>query len=397
VIILHEIRKIWNLKVLAVIAVLCVLWYYMFLEFNVKHYPNGHPATEIANLMMELNEQFGMTVTAEQISPFLAEKQAALVAEADSFIQSIPDFAAHGIYNYQDFEEWRQQDWDDLTEEFWALNDLFVHSKESNKLGFRIQAPFYLQESWDGAVLRLERELEWAAHDRGRQRQRINEIIETVEYMGTMDGSAWTNTITYFCSLAILIALSTLLLISPLITADRMRNVHHLQYTSKLGRRIMRRQLAAVLVSSALFTTAMLAVFGAIYSTTGVFMYWNHGLVSFHRSSPVTLFPITFGGYVLAMVAMVYVLSLGVSLIAFVISRYSRSLITAAIKLIPVFVALRFLCAALLRASPFTLWSGLYQRTGIAGVEAMICGMLLLVMTLAAVWVLRRERRADVG
>jgi hypothetical protein len=397
-IILHEIKKIWSLKVLAVIAVLCALWYFMFLEFSIKHYPNGHPSTEIADLMIEINEHFGRTVTAEQIEPFLAERQAALEDEANQFIQARPEYAAQGIYNYQDFEEWRQQDWDDLTEEFWALNDLFVHSKESDKLGFRIQAPAYVQESWDGVLLRLERELEWAANDRGRQRQRINEIIETGEYQGTMDGGAWSNTITYFCSLAILIALSTLLLISPLIAADRMRNVHHLQYTSKLGRRIMWKQLVAVLVSSALFTTVMLSVFGAIYSTTGVFRYWNHGLVSFHMGSPVTLFPITFGGYVLAMVAMVYALSLSVAMIAFVISRFSRNLITAAIKVIPVFIVLWFLYnRVLFISSLFTVWNWLYERTQFVGAEPVACGTLLVVMTLVAVWVLRREKCVDVA
>jgi len=391
-IILHEVRKIFNLKILAVIAALCALWYFMFLEFNVRHYPNGHPATEIADLMIELAERYGRTITPGEIEPFLDDRRAALEIEAEEYIPSNPVFAEVGIHNYSDFLDIWQSELADEIEGFWWAHWQFF-GYDSDWLGHRIQAVDFVQGSWYGAAYRLERELGQPVSNRGRQR--IAEILETDEYRGAMDSGAFSNTMAYFTNFAVLLVLSTLLLISPLITTDRARNIHHLQYTSKLGRRIMLRQLAAVLLSSALFTTAMLLIFAAIYSSTGVFMYLGHGLVSFHMGSPITLLRITFGGYMAIMVAIAYALSLSASLVAFGISRFSRNLMTASIKIIPAFIALRFLCVGILRSTPFTLWSGLYRRTHIAGIEAIVCIVFLLFTLAAALWVSRREKGSE--
>ncbi|HWQ41529.1 MAG TPA: hypothetical protein VN456_05780 [Desulfosporosinus sp.] len=43
----------------------------------------------------------------------------------------------------------------------------------------------------------------------------------------------------------------------------------------------MNKQLIAVILSAFLLTTALLMVFGAVYSTNGTWPFWNNGLTSF--------------------------------------------------------------------------------------------------------------------
>ncbi|MDR2572238.1 MAG: hypothetical protein LBD23_18335 [Oscillospiraceae bacterium] len=394
-IIIHDFKKILNYRILAIIVVLCALWFVMFMEFNITYYPNGHPFTETRDLMDEISEKFGTTVTKEQLIPFLNQRQEELEKEADSFVQNSPLLAELSINNYQEFYGWHQTA-NDFTEAESALQREFALGAGYGRLGSRIAAVSYLQEAWDWVITRLNEDNEYAGTD--LERRRITEIIETGEYGGTMFSEAWSNTLTYFCDFLALLSLATLLLLTPLITTDRMKNVHHLQYSSKLGRRVLRQQLYSFTLSSVLLTTVMILVFGAIYSQTGIFKYWDHNITSFQLSSPLTIFRVTFGNYILILVAIAYVLSLSISFISFILSRFSRNLITATIKIIPIFVVLWLFCVRVfgLDGSPLTFWSRLYQYTKTPGIEPIICAILLLLTIVASVWILRREKHVDV-
>ena len=464
----HEVKKLFNLKVLILIAVLCALFYLLFLEFYVSHYPNGHPATEMADLMTEITQRYGTTVTAAEIEPFLAQRQAELEAEAEWHIQNNPRFAEAGIHSLADHQAMRQrqmtdEEWDLV----WELNDY-----RTNGIGFRLYAVTIIQEYWDGVVSTLEREiglelifnwftglvysaldgedlsaliaqardelegqtcgvanikrhyllfledipdspsetrqsllydnLEYAYRAYPQRipsnfgRQRMIEVLETHQYRGTMDGGAFENTVRYFTYFSAMLMLATLLLISPLVTTDRMRNIHNLQYASKLGRRILKRQVGAALVATFILTTVLLGVFGGIYSTTGVFMYLGHSTTSFHAHSRITLFDMNFGLYLAIIVAMAYVLSLGTALVAFVISRFSRNLITALLKVIPVFVVMFQVCMMVFRSAPLTLTSGLYRRTHVIGIEVMVCLAVLVFALGVALYICWRERQVNV-
>jgi hypothetical protein len=205
-----------------------------------------------------------------------------------------------------------------------------------------------------------------------------------------------------------MLILGTIILHAPLIVTDRMRKILPLQYSSKLGCRIKLRQFAATLLSSVLMTTLMLAVFALLLGRAGAFTYWNHGTMTLHTSmvDMVTFTPMTLGSYLLILAALAYALGLGTAAVAFVVSRYSRNLITLAIIIIPVFAALYFLHAAVLpnvwnsvnlqfRTAPLTLWSNIYLRTGIAYMEVFIIAAFMALAIISAWYVAIREKRLE--
>ena len=104
-IILYEMKKIWNIKLIIIIAVLCALYYYMFIDFNVKHFPNGHPVTEEVNFSIQMIEQFGLSMEEDEFSDFIQSTREELITEAETYINDIPIFAEAKIYSYEDYEK----------------------------------------------------------------------------------------------------------------------------------------------------------------------------------------------------------------------------------------------------------------------------------------------------
>ena len=154
--------------------------------------------------------------------------------------------------------------------------------------------------------------------------------------------------------------------------------------------------------STVILTTVLLVAYGAIFfGISGQQIYFIHGLTSF-LSNTTTLFPVTFGSYMIFMGALAYVLSLSVAFIAFIISRFSRNLLTALFKAVPAYVALSFLWPLIFGEAgdstnrPFTLWNPLYRLVRILGIEAIALLALMLIGLAVTLWMFKRERRLDV-
>jgi len=190
--------------------------------------------------------------------------------------------------------------------------------------------------------------------------------------------------------------LAVLVFVSPLIVTDRAKNVHLLQYTAKHGRKILKEQLITVILSAFLLTTALLLVFGTIYSTNGAWPFWNNGLTSF-LNLIVTFFwfDITYGQYIAIYIALLYVLCLGAAAIAFMLSRFSQNLIALIFKLIPAFAVLGALCFSVFYCT-FSSTNILYMGTSIIGIEPIICGLVLIAGLAVSLYIAQREKKVDV-
>jgi hypothetical protein len=230
--------------------------------------------------------------------------------------------------------------------------------------------------------------------------RRVDSIIENQDYMNIFPSSIFFATRNYFGRFAIMVILATLVLIMPLVVVDRMRNVQSVQYAAKVGRRLMFRQMAAVTLASLLLTTLLLVLFGGIYFRgTEAHFFWHHSIFSFTHHF-VALFDFTFGQYVLALVGIAYAVGLAAAWLAFIVSRFSRNLIIATMKTIPVFAGLAVFAFTLNNsgtAAPFHMAHRFYRWTNWVGVEAIVCVLLVALSFVAVWWVARRDRRVDVG
>lgn len=390
-VVLYEMKKIWNIKMLLIIAILCTLFYFMFMGFYIKYFPNGHPETEEINLSIKMIKQYGLTLEPEECSEFIAKYRAEVVSEAEKFIKKTPVFSELGIYSYEDFKKVREKNNHSKleTDAFWML-----YGKECNFVGFKLEAIDRVEENYYYyPKYTLENLISEATNK--KEIARLTEIKETEEYRNIMSGGVFENTMTYSIYLAVLVMLVVLVLVSPLIITDHARNVHLLQYTSKYGRKILNQQLIAIMLSAFLLTTVLLLVFGAVYSMNGTWLFWNNGLLSFFNIVNVFLFNMTYGQYVIAYIALLYVLCLGTSSIAFILSRFSQNLITLMLKLIPVFGIMWALCYGIFLVT-FSSTNIFFARTGIIGIEPVVCGSLLIIGLAMSLYIVRKEKKTDI-
>jgi len=348
--ILLEMKKIWNWKILGAIALVCASFYFMFMSYYINYYKSGnHPQAEIVYYAEELARLYGTTITPEELSAYIAEEREKLASQAEN---------AHSRFFLETLEH---------MEEVFDTKPMYIGWNDS---------------FWEGL--------------NEREQARYTEIVQNNEHHSVFSYWTHSNTEDYAVYFAVMLMLAVLILVSPFPLSDRHANIHHLQYSAKLGRKIMHRQLAATLLSAFMLTTLLILIFGGVYSVNSTYLFWNANINSGLNTGNYSVFSMTYGQWVMAMIAMMYILALGISMFAFVLSRFSRNMITLIMKLIPLFAATAYLCMAVFNYSFSMLYNALYNLVRVFGTEAIVCGVVMLIGFTTATFVVRREKRVDV-
>ena len=390
-IILNEIKKIWDLKLILVAFIISGLFYTIFMSNFIVFFKNGHSITEEIEYAMEMSERYGTEITDEEFSDFMSERQS-LISEAEEYIDKFPIFSEVGIYNFEDYERIHEKD-DQTEREYEAIWTLL--GEKGNYVRFKIQALDSIEERYDGyPEYVLDRGLN-SEDTPKRELARLREIKEKEEYLNIMDAYSFENTISYSIYLGILTILITLVLVSPLVVNDRSGNIHLLQYSSKNGRRILLQQFISIIISAFTITTLMVLIFGAIYTTNGTFVFWNNGLTSFlNVAVDFFWFDLTYGQYIIYYILLLYILSIGSATVAFVISRFSQNLVVLIMKLIPVF-GVFCLISFKVFFKTFSNVNFFYRLTGLPWLEPIVCLFVLIMGLTSSVYILHREIKAD--
>ncbi|SHI23036.1 hypothetical protein SAMN02745823_03667 [Sporobacter termitidis DSM 10068] len=385
----NEMKKVWNPVMLVLVAVICALFYLMFMEFYIKNFPNGHPTTEEYDYSVELTGKYGATLEDDEFREFIKVKDS-LILEANDYIKGNPEFAAAGILSYEDYLKLAEKDMTWTDEETEAFD--FLYSGKCHGIAYKLDRLSYIESAYQNEARRYENRISETGS--AKEKARLNEIIETGQYHSILDIFLIENTNTYISWFSVLAILSVLIFLSPLLVRDRMQGIYLLQYTSRRGRKVLFSQLGAILISAFLLTTLEIAVFGAIYAAKGIQVFWNNGMDSFLGSYTFRFF-ITYGQYVLYSAGMIYLCTIGAALLAFALSKLSRNYITLILKLIPVFILLAKLCLSLFNVS-FSFRNPLYGITGIDGIEPFAGCAVIAVGLILSLLVCAREKKADI-
>ena len=96
----YELKKIWHPGVLVVLAILGVVFGYLFLEMPLKYFPNGHPMKEQYEQMKQWTKKYGTTLEENEYKDAQKEVQE-LIARADTMIKKEERFSKEGITTYK--------------------------------------------------------------------------------------------------------------------------------------------------------------------------------------------------------------------------------------------------------------------------------------------------------
>jgi len=392
-IIVCEIKKIWSIKTLAIIAVLSAL-YFTLISGYLSSYPRGYPRGIWfwdVDFGHHLTENYGATLEQDDFDDFFESYFDIIYHEINSFIESRPIFFEAGIFDiwgYWDTRDFVWTHYDTLSEREINLWYAVYSEMESSLPNRRMQNFFDLINMYEHRwVADINYFIEHTPVS-DREAQRLREIRDSGEMLSIMPSYTMFLTSTYGRYLSVLVILVTLILNSPIITTDRANRVNWLQYSSKQGRHILKKQFIAILISAIGMTTIILAVFSWIFSSTETYVFWNNGINSF-LNFPYYWLPITYGQYVLLIVGIIYLLSIGTAAFAFVLSRLSHSMIRLIFKIIPFFIMTMLLSNWILDQFLAIYLGGdvLMQMLSIL--------FLLIVGTTLATLVTRREKRVE--
>ena len=365
-IILYEMKKIWNWKIIGIILIFVTLFYHLFLSYTVENFRNSHPSIERHDFSVEMTERYGPSITGEEIEQFVSERKAIYEQELDTYFDTHSALKKASLANYEEYQLLSEKEYKELTkDELKAIEAM--GGKQTNYVVFKLQS--------------------------------LDFIMEETSYVdgsnNIMSDHAFESTMNYVAYMSVLIVLISLVLVAPVIINDRMKNMHFLQYTTKNGRKLINQQFKAILLSGLLLTTISILFFGRLMLRNDILTFWNNKIESFLILGEKPLFDLTFGNYLLWGIFFIYLLNISVTFFAFVISRYSQNMITMIMKIVPIFAVLTTLCTLLFQQM-FSPYSRIYQLISIDGIEGIILMMLLLFSSILVVFVLKREKRIDI-
>ncbi|MHC0039547.1 hypothetical protein [Pseudoneobacillus sp. C159] len=324
-IILLELKKILNWKLLLLIAFVNVILYYFLIDFHIKHFPYGNPAPYIVG--KEMVKTYGPEMTAAEVKDF-KKKYDAEVRKADQFIQSREDFAEVGIHSYKDF---RQVDGRDVAKE--KLTSKFL-LEESHPLFWKLQEKERLLDFHQNHDLIMNSEMS-KADSTGKKH--LTQLKQTGQF-NLYPETSYENFRQIIENIAIVVLLSLVLVISPIFLRDRSQHLVDLQYTSKIGRQLFKRKLAAGLISAFLLMTVLLGIYLCIYSANNPSVFFDVPINSFVGGK--YWYNLTFFQDIVLSVVAIYVMGFILTFVSMGISTLAPSMIVLIGAQVPLVLAL---------------------------------------------------------
>jgi hypothetical protein len=409
---LLELKKIWNWRVLLLIAALCALTWLAFMRDFLDSYDSLLAHGVYGSYQTQMFKLYGDSLEPEELADFdIPGKKAALAEQMDGIIANSPVFAENSVKNYAEFESFTETQYEDYNS-----SEAKAHNQAQFAMRNVLQRwhdDISLDEWYDSPLMRyhclLALERRYIGYEGEMQtrirflegqpvaRESMQSLMEShnaslIPYFLASDFSA------YAAVTAIAAVLFVLLLVSPLVVADRQRKINLLQYSASAGRKVLRLQFAAVAMSAFVISSVIVGLCYAMILSGRAADCWNASVMAYSDSLILMhLYDITFGQYALVLGTMSVLLSVGAACLAFVLARFSGNIVTMFIKAVPLAALVSFLSFfALKNAFAYSWMATNFARGKIDAPEVWLCGMMFAVGCALAYWVVRREKRVDV-
>lgn len=386
-IVINEIKKIFNTKMVILLIIINIIVYFLFIEFDIKYFPNGRPAGDSYRIAVQMQKDHGTNMDEEEFENFKSIYNEKL-KEVDKYIQGDKEFRELGIKNYKEFIEKRQENLHKGTE----------YGNKFDKLDRRIMFEEWIDLFWEIP----EREVIIKGYENRdkfinknydmnltkQQETRIKEILNNKSDTSVLPGVIMQNynNIIFYVSLAILI--STIFMISPIYLRDNKNNINFLQYTSKKGRKIFKSKITASIISSFVITTIQFVCFFILYSHNKVYMFFHCNINSF-LNYRLSWYDITFIQYIVITVAAVYILVLAFTMMSILVSSTVHNYIALVGVQLPIVLLIFYW---FLRIAVTELVDIRFKEGIVPLCYAVV--VILLIVLITKRW--RRERVADI-
>lgn len=318
-IIFNELKKIFNVKSIFMLFIISFVVYYMFIDFDVKVFPNGRPAGDMYRIAKRIIEQKGNRLEDGDLD-YLKNLEMDMKKEADNYLKKNKDAKELGVTSYDKFDEILSSDKDENKKVEELYNNIVLKEGVDS---------FWELQSIDYIINMFENKNNNAYAKNEAQKARIDEINKTKANNDILPDLVFSNYNRLIAYSALLIIISIVFILGPLFVKDEAINMEMLQYTTKRGRGLYKNKVAAALIASFIVVTVELGILFTLFLTrkNTVEFFYNSSINSFLNDVKYW-FDLTFLQYIILSIAIVYALALALALIICYVSRKSHRYIT---------------------------------------------------------------------
>ena len=394
-----ELRKIWRPGILAAILLLGSVYYWMFPQFYIEYFCNGPYAEAQFDLADHWVARYGPTLEPEE----RAQLDGQLAEELDAFAQqiaAIPEAVAAGLTDYEAVLSFREN-YLDGTQEHGGEADMDVEALlyrvYSGTSWYRIEVLTDVMETYDTQAERRAQIVSNRREDGQPEAmvRREAELASSEMAHSLLPSSVKHSTQEYGKDLAVWCVLSIVLLLSPTLVRDRLRNTRPLQWASRRGRAILSTQMGTALLSALMLTIVNLTIYAVPFLAQGPLRFAACGLDGIWEWG-TPWFDWSYGTYLLVLVGLLLALSLGAAGLTVFLSQYSGSYIAMLLKAVPLFVAVGAVLGTWLLDMPFrfrNLGNGAVWLP--RGIEALTAAALLVLGLSLCILSCRQQKRRE--
>lgn len=369
----NELKKILTWKILLLLVFVNSVLYFFLIQFHIEYFPNGRPALDSYNIGNEMIDKYGTHMDEEEFLDF-KDVYDLQVIQADQYLQSRQEFVAAGLDTYEAFGNF-----DRGNEEQDVLHSKVMFEEKQVNTFWELQERERLIGFYEGKE-------NLQGYDNVQQKLRAEELIAAKNY-AVYPEVVIMNFRDFIRNVAIAILFSVVLVISPMILRDRLRQLLALQYSSKKGRNLYKTKILAGLISTFIVITALLTVYFSIYSVNKTSMYFEIPINTFIANE--SWYDPTFFQYILLCVAAIYVIGFVFGLLAMSFSSIVPNTMALIGIQIPFIIGMIFLMGGPLMGYIIAIWNP--QWLAPTAYSTMVVGSLLFVMVLV-----RREKKRDI-
>lgn len=331
--ILQELKKIFGIKRVLLIAAFAVLYYFLFFRLNVG-IPDGSESV-LLQTSLELLERYGENLEEAEYQDLSEVFHKTEESAIDAWIKENDAFRQYGMESYRDWLEGESELSDDAASSFSSqISTGFTEEeqREAMKIAFRDMYLDRLAEEYE-AETRSDRLTAYYSEIPETAEKRITERNREEVY-SLMPYTVMNRYRSILSDFALFLFLSMLFLIVPYSVKDTVEGVPILQYTAQKGCRYYWKKLAAVFIGAFLLCMAETGWFAFMLGIDRTFSFAGCFVSGF--SNPfITFVKLTFGQYIVMSLVYIVGIALCLAMVAYCLSSWARNYVSAIALQIP--------------------------------------------------------------
>ncbi len=393
-IIWNECRKIYRPGIIIILILVTLLYYQVYMVFDIEHFPNGSPSTEDYELGLEYLDRFGTSIDEKELGEVKIMYDN-IVKELDGIVQE-KKLGQYNITNWNELVKMEDNSgakyYEQVSEVYW---NLIGEKQEYRTLIFKEQEIRIMLEDYrdgirhgGGTAGEIE---EYSRGSSGAYAERIQEIFSR-DWIETMPYTVMDNYRSLFQAFCGLLVFTVIILVSPYLVRDKLNGMIPITYASKIGRSLFGKKILAVTGSAFLAILLQTFVFLIVYSRnkTAAFL---HCLITTDINMEAW-YDFTFGAYISITLIMAAGFGLCVSLICFFASKFCSNYIAVIALDVPM-IAIAWSISSIVLGSVFYMhYNGKFPY--IRNYEIYFIALIVMIGLATAELLRRREKMRDI-